>query len=257
MGAGLAFIISATVATGGWLARALTVDGAIAAVLVGTAVVGTTGLPGLATLGAFFVGASLLSRLAPDPTARLDAKGPRRDACQVVANGGPAAIGGLLEYFLPGAGIWVVTASLSAAAADTWATSAGGWSRALPRLITTWTRVPAGTSGGVTGIGTAGALAGAISVSGCAALAGAPPLASGLAAAVGLAGMALDSVLGATVQGRFHCDRCDRPTEQRRHRCGTPATATGGWSWFNNDGVNLAATSAAGLSGLLLWRWLG
>jgi len=87
-------------------------------------------------------------------------------------------------------------------------------------------------------------------------VAGAPRL---LAAAclIGPIGMLLDSVLGATVQGRFHCDRCDAPTERVRHRCGADARRVAGLAWLGNDGVNAAATGAAAVAGWLAWRLLG
>lgn len=244
--------LSLLIAGLGWRWRALDGGGAATAVLVGTAVLAGAGWPGLAALGAFFAGASLISRLAPDPGARHGAKGTRRDWAQVLANGGAAALGALV----PGAGPWVVTASLAAAAADTWATAVGAWSRRPPRHLLTGRVVPAGTSGGVTWLGTAGAVAGAASVAGAAGVASpAPGSLVVIALAIGTAGMLLDSLLGATLQGRFQCDACDEPTERPVHRCGAAARRTGGVTWLGNDAVNAAATAAAALAGLAAW-WL-
>lgn len=249
----LALVTSALVAVAGWRLRALTPTGALAATAVGAAILTGTGWAGMAALGAFFVGASWVSHRAPDRTAALGAKGSTRDAWQVLANGGAAALGALV----PGAGLWIVTASLAAAAADTWATATGGWSRRAPRHILTLAPVPAGTSGGVTPLGTAGAVAGALLVAAAAAVvAGAPRLLAS-ALVIGPLGMLLDSLLGATLQGRFHCAACDAPTETARHRCGAAARHAGGLAWLGNDGVNAAATGAAALAGWLAWRLLG
>lgn len=249
----LALLLSSLVAGLGWWLRLLTPGGALAASLVGTAIIGGTGVPGLLALGSFFVGSSLVSRIAPDLTSRFDGKTTRRDAAQVIANGGAAALGALL----PGAAIWAVTASLAAAAADTWATSVGGWSRSAPRHILRGHPVPAGTSGGVTLLGTVGALVGAAIVGFTVAL-GAHRLALfPLALGVGMLGMLLDSVLGAAVQGRFHCDACDLPTEGAVHRCGRQARPTGGTAWITNDVVNGIATLAAAVAGWAAWYCWG
>lgn len=205
----------------------------------------------MAALGAFFGGATAIGRLAPDHTIAHGAKGQERDPWQVLANGGPAALGALA----PEAGLWLVTASLAAAAADTWATAAGGWSRRPPRQIVTGALIPPGTSGGVTWTGSLGGAVGALSV-GIAVALFAPEWRSLLLAAlsIGVTGMLLDSLLGATLQGRFRCDRCGQDTERRVHHCGQPARLTGGLPWLTNDGVNALATGAAAWLGWVAWR---
>jgi uncharacterized protein (TIGR00297 family) len=248
-------LISAVVALLGWRLRALTAAGAVVALLVGTAILARTGWPGLAALGAFFAGSSLVSRLSPDRAQqRFDAKGNQRDVAQVLANGGAAAVGALLLPAEPA--LWLVSASLAAAAADTWATSFGGWSRTDPSFILSGRRVPAGTSGGVTLMGSAGGLAGSLTVAVSAALIAGGWLLLASCTIIGFAGMILDSLLGATLQARFYCPGCDQPTERSRHRCGASARLTGGVSWVSNDVVNGGATLAAALLGLLAWHWL-
>lgn len=248
----LALALSTLIALPGWRLRALTGLGALAAGLVGTSIASATGWAGLAALGAFFIGSSVISRLAPDRGAeRFDSKGSQRDQWQVLANGGAAALAALV---LGPAAFPVVTISLAAAAADTWATAFGGWSRTLPRHILTGRPVPAGTSGGVTLLGTAGAGLGATLVGlASAAVAGAPSLFSP-ALLLGMLGMLVDSILGAAAQGRFHCAGCDRPTERRVHRCGQSARHTGGLAWLTNDGVNALATGAMTVLGWWVMR---
>jgi len=156
---------------------------------------------------AFFVLSTLLSR-----------RGTARNERQVVANGGIAALAAL-------AGNWTWFAgALAAATADTWATEIGSHSRTLPRLITDGSRVPAGTDGGITLLGTAGAIAGAWFIAGLSSLLGQRSLVA--IAAAGVAGMTIDSLLGATVQGKVR--------------------------WMDNDAVNLAATlTGAACAGLI------
>jgi len=252
-----ALILSLFIAGGGWAVRALTRAGAATASLVGTLILWRTGWPGMAALGAFFVGSSLISKLAPDRSVTsFDAKGSTRDAWQVVANGGAGALGALLVGS-EDAALWVVAASLAAAAADTWATSCGGWSRRLPRHVLTWTPVPPGTSGGVTVLGTTGAMVGAATVGAAAALTAGRPALLAVSLAVGMLGMTADSIIGAAWQSRFHCPACDLATERRVHRCGTRTVTAGGWPWLSNDGVNGLATGISALAGYVVWVWGG
>lgn len=258
MSPALAAALSAILALAAWRARTLEGGGAVAAWTVGAAVLAAAGWLGGATLLAFFLSASVVSRIPPAAPLPLDPKGTRRDAWQVAANGGAAALACLLTLaglIPPNAGLWMLTASLAAAAADTWATSVGGASRRAPRSLLSGAPVPAGTSGGVTWLGTAGALAGALVVAAPAALSGHSRLAVA-GTIIGLGGMLVDSALGASVQGRFHCPRCDIGSEWPRHRCGTRTRHEGGWRWLSNDGVNAVATAFAALAGWLAWAWL-
>jgi len=209
-------------------------------------VVTGTGWAGGAVLAAFFVSSIAVGRIAPRPPG-FDTKGERRDQYQVVANGAPAALGALLGLHDPGLGLWVVTGSLAAAAADTWATSVGGLSRRGPRLLLLGRDVPPGTSGGMTAAGCAAAAAGALLVAAVGVAAGAAPALLPAGTLVGFAGMVADSAIGAAWQGRFRCPECDVASEWRVHRCGTRTVREGGLQWLDNDGVNLGATALAAI----------
>ena len=250
---GVAMLVSALVSAGGFAARALDGAGTVAAWLVGTAVLIGTGWPGGAVLLAFFTLSSAVSRFAPrHRPAALDAKGERRDAWQVLANGGAAASGAALLAGTPAA-LWVVSGALATAAADTGATAWGAGSMALPRHVLTGRAVPAGTSGGMTWRGTLGGLVGAwVTAAAGLPTGGVPLLAAGTG--IGFCGMLLDSWLGAAAQGRFHCPACDAPSEWRRHRCGIQTLHVGGIRWLTNDAVNGLATTAGAFAGWLAWR---
>lgn len=250
----LAVLVSAAAAFAGRRAGALTAGGAVAAAAVGSAILLGASWAGAAALGSFFVSSSLLSHRAPEPSR--EAKGTCRDHWQVLANGGPAAVGGLIGTVEPSLGLWIVTASLAAAAGDTWATSVGGWSRRPPRHLLTGQVVAPGTNGGVTALGTAGGLIGALLVAAAGGLAGGTVLLVPVAGLVGFSGMLLDSLLGAAVQGRFRCPRCNASSEWRTHRCGTATIPQGGWEWLDNDGVNALATAFGALGGWATWALL-
>ncbi|MBW8771929.1 MAG: DUF92 domain-containing protein [Gemmatimonadetes bacterium] len=218
----------------------------------GIRVVWGTGAWGLAALFTFFIGSTVISRICPDPAAeRGEAKGGRRDAGQVLANGGAPALGALLGIGDHRLGLWVLTIGLAAAAADTWATALGATSRTPPRHLLTGRPVEAGTSGGVTWRGSLGGAAGAVSVGAVAGLGSGELRLFAACLGVGTLGMFVDSLLGATLQGRFHCPACDTSTERPRHRCGSIARPVGGFRWLTNDGVNAISTLLA--TGLGWW----
>ena len=73
-----------------------------------------------------------------------------------------------------------------------------------------------------------------------------------VALVAGLAGSFADSLLGATVQARYRCPACEADTERPVHRCGSPTVLVGGWRWFDNDLVNLAASCCGAAFG-----WIG
>lgn len=257
----------ATIAALAWQKRALTFDGALAATAIGAAVLRRGGLPAAGALVTFFVTSSALSRVGEARKARrgtlAQAKGSRRDAWQVLANGAAAAA----CAGLPGrAGDGAFLGAVAAATADTWATEIGLLAAGRPRLITTLHPVPPGTSGGITLHGTLAGLAGALIVGTTwAAIHKSWPRrqkqqsralrhALLVAGTAGMLGSLVDSLLGATLQATYWCPACAEPTEAPRHpACGQPAMHTRGWRWMTNGTVNALAT----LSGALLGAALG
>ncbi len=239
--------------------EALSRSGWLGAVLVGTAVFGFGGWPWAMLLIVFFVSSSALTRYGAHRKAEATrdfAKGGRRDLGQALANGGIAAALAILWGLAPHPILWWMFAgSLAAVTADTWATEVGLLSGRSPRHLLTGRRVPPGTSGAVTPVGTMAAGLGALGI-GILAVGLSPVGGSlGMALPVGLAGflgMVLDSLLGATVQRIYWCDRCGKETERPIHGCGQPARPLRGWRWLNNDGVN-ALAALAGALGVLAW----
>ena len=238
--------------------RSLSTSGALAAIAVGT-LCAAAGWPWAALLIAFFVTSSLLSRLgAPRKEARTEgivAKGGERDAVQVVANGGVFGIAALGSIVAPWWG-WMPLAAgaLAAATADTWGTEIGTLAASRPRSIISLRPVPPGTSGGVTIAGTAASVAGAAFIGVIALVLGWPPAAAWGALVGGVAGSLADSVLGATVQARRWCDRCDEGTERRVHSCGSVTRSAGGLGWLDNDAVNVGCALAGAMVALAVAR---
>jgi uncharacterized protein (TIGR00297 family) len=256
-GAVAAIAIAALARRAGSLSR----SGAIAAAVIGAAAV-AAGWNWGALLVAYFVSSSLLSRLGR-PRKRLNTAGMiekagPRDAIQVLSNGLPFAILATSWAVDPdafgaaGAVMCAAATSLSASAADTWATEIGIWVGQKPRSILTLRPIPAGQSGGITIPGLLGSFAGAAFIS---AVAGSLGWRRNVLATIvvgGILGALVDSFAGAILQQRRWCDACAVTTEMRTHDCGAPTRHAGGLAFMNNDAVNLLATTVGALFGLLV-----
>jgi Predicted membrane protein len=255
--AALGFLLASLMVLVAVRSRALTRDGGVAAVAVGTICV-AAGWGWAALLLVFFVTSSALSRVREAARARLTesviAKGGARDALQVLANGGIFTLAALLSLLLPWAG-WLPlgAGAIAASTADTWSSEVGTLSPTSPVLVTSWKRVPAGTSGAVTPLGLGAAVAGALLIALVAWLVGWPPGAAVAAIIGGVAGALADSFAGALWQARRCCPRCGRHTERKVHICGTTTELTGGIPWLDNDGVNLLSCAAGAVVALLVW----
>lgn len=273
---GLGLILSLVIGGVGYWRRSLSLSGVFGAVIVGTTIFGFGGWVRGLLLIAFFASSSLLSHFKArrkEALAEKFAKGGRRDLAQTLANGGLAAllalVIGLIGNAAPAYPILALAfiGALATVNADTWATELGVLAKKPPRLITTGAAVPVGTSGGVTGVGSLAALAGGtfIGLAAFVLVQAAAQLTLGrwlwndwlllpVAALSGLTGAMFDSLLGATVQAIYRCDRCAVETERRMHRCGQATRQMRGLRWLDNDWVNFLASAvgAAVAAGLAL-----
>jgi uncharacterized protein (TIGR00297 family) len=238
---------AAIVAVAAWRARALTLDGAVAAFLAGAIVFGSGGWRAAAVLFAFFLPSTLFSRVGAARKRALatgEQHGPR-NGWQVLANGGVAAACALAAS-RGGASFAVAFAgAFAAAAADTWGTEIGMLSSASPRSIVTLRPLQPGMSGGITRLGTIATFAGALFVGLIASLVQIAPLVP--VALGGVAGALLDSFAGATLQAERWCPACEQACETSRHGCGRQTLLRRGVSWIENDVVNFAATLCGAL----------
>ncbi len=235
--------------------RVLSASGAIAAFVVGAVTFGIGDWNATAVLFAFFLPSALLSRLGRVRKRELVDIGKQgaRDAWQVLANGGVAAACLLLSLRFGAPMLAGFAAGFAAASADTWGTEIGTLVRGTPRSILTMKRLATGLSGGITFAGTLAELAGAALVALVAQvvhISAFVPVFAG-----GFAGALFDSILGASVQALRYCATCERICETNPHHCGTPTSLRRGWSWLENDAVNLAATlCGAAIGGFVALR---
>ncbi|MGQ0570808.1 MAG: DUF92 domain-containing protein [Armatimonadota bacterium] len=253
----ISLALAAVVAAAAWRLRWLTRDGALAAFIVGAAILEFGGVVWALALAAFFASGSLLTLVGRARKSQPEHRGRGRTWLQVVGTGGVAAgasvlygtgiVPALPSPLLPAA----FFGALAAAAADTWATEIGILSAAAPRLITTGETVRAGTSGGVTMLGTKSGIAGAAMIAAFGVIdaqGSARVFVTVLVA--GVLSMLLDSLLGATVQASFR--RPDGGMTEEPER-GTALER--GIAWMTNPMVNLIATLAGAIiaGGLTAW----
>lgn len=199
--------------------RLLTLDGAIAATIVGgliwEAAKWSTAIP----LLLFFFSAGILSQIGKTRKKTLGLEAKPRSAIQVFANGGPPFLCAVFflwtnePVFLP-----TLIGGIAAATADTWATEIGAAFGKKVFRITTLERAVPGKSGAVSTHGIIASFFGAAFIASTAPLVGRTDLIP-LLTTLAFFGSILDSVLGDLFQ------------ESKKTR------------WMTNDMVNLISVS--------------
>jgi uncharacterized protein (TIGR00297 family) len=239
---------------GAYKLKSLSISGGYGAFLLGVFMFGTGNWDTMLPLIGFFVLSSLLSKLSSKKDLNsISSKGSQRDIIQVYANGGIPLVFAILWYTSNFSSGWLYgafLASLAAATADTWETEIGSFSKKLPVNILTLKRVTKGYSGGISLIGTLGGLIGATTIALIAHFTSSVTLDQatlGLIIGSGFLGSIVDSILGAGLQTKYVCVKCDSPTEKLIH-CDYETQRVSGLSWLDNDWVNVAGTlSGAGI----------
>lgn len=236
----------------GWLS----VSGGISALVVGSVTLTAGGWAAAVVLLTFFMTSSILSRWRAERKKRMElltARGTRRGAVQVLANGGVATLS-IALYLLTGEDRWwlAFAGAYAAANADTWSSEIGALSPVPPHHLLTGHPLEAGDSGGVTLQGFLAGWAGSLLVAITAGVLLPLPLSRIASVAIGgFMGTLVDSLLGATVQARYRCVRCGERVESAQH-CASLAQYAGGWRWMSNDMVNLLCTLTGAAVAFLL-----
>lgn len=258
----LGFLFAGIIALISYRVGVLNRSGALAAMVLGTVVFGFGGWEWAVVLLGFFITSSGLSKFLKRRKRDLSekfSKGSNRDAGQVWANGGVAGIFVLSHLLFPQA-VWpwlAFAGAFAAVNADTWGTELGVLTNQTPISLITGKAVERGTSGGITFWGTVFGGIGALLIAILAVgvwpgdipndmrhILWLPVVGITLA---GIFGSLVDSFLGATIQAIYFCPKCKKETERfPTHLCGTKTKKIRGFSWMNNDWVNiLCALSGA------------
>ncbi len=254
----IGLVLSTFIGYLGYRRAALTRSGWLGAIITGTVIFGFGGLEAGLLLVVFFASASLLTRYkesAKTDIAMNFAKGGRRDLAQALANGGVAMIAALIWGLSHNPiGLAALVGALAEANADTWATELGILSKRLPRLITTGREVAAGTSGGITPLGSIAAVIGAGMIGLLAALFRSDWRLFPIGLLAGSIGALVDSLLGGTVQGIYFSEIRHTETEKPIELEGTPNRLLRGHRFINNDVVNFASTLIGAVVAMALFN---
>jgi uncharacterized protein (TIGR00297 family) len=214
----------------------LTPAGWCHAAILGTVLWGCLGPRGWLAVVAYLLLGSLVTRLGfrrKQERGLAEARGGRRGPENVWGSAATGALVALAVPLVPA--VWVeplliaFAASFAAKLADTCGSEIGKrWGRHT-WLITTLRPVPPGTEGAISLEGTAASLAGSALMASLARALDLVPdgRAFALVVGVGLAATLLESLIGATAQGR--------------------------WRWLGNEAVNALQTALAALLALLIW----
>jgi len=159
--------------------------------------------------------------------------------------------------------------ALAVALADWAGSELGLLSGQPPRNIVSGRASRAGAAGAISLLGTVAALAAAWLVGLSALLASMTvawlgredlpraylwlPLAAMIA---GILGALLDSFLGASAQGIYYCEGCERYCEAPIHDCGRQAVPIRGWPWLTNNLINWVSGIVGSAAMVTLTIWL-
>jgi uncharacterized protein (TIGR00297 family) len=225
--------LNAVIAVLAWALGSIDAGGAVSAVIIGTVITGSLGLPFFAVMVAFFVVGSLVTRVGYRKKAALgiaQERGGARGLRHAWANGGVPAFLALMAALAPpqlrDLLVLAYAASVATAAADTCSSEIGKAFGRRTFLITSFRPVAPGTEGAISLEGTLGGLVGACLVSGTGAALGAYGwTAAALVAAAGLLGSLAESVIGVAAERR---------------------------GWMGNDLLNATNTAIGALIAVLL-----
>jgi uncharacterized protein (TIGR00297 family) len=204
--------VNLVLAVAGYAARTVDRSGAVAGLLVGTAIWACLGWRGYLLLLAFFVLGSGLTKLgyrAKLAAGTAQERGGRRGARHALANAGVAVACALFAATTAYPLLYTLAfaAAFATAAADTAGSEIGQLMGRRTFLITTFRPVPRGTDGAVSLEGTVAGILAAAVVAGLGVALGLFPWVGGaLVVAAAFAGTVIESVVGATLEKRALLD---------------------------------------------------
>lgn len=204
----MGLLANVVVAVLGWMARTVTVPGAITGAVIGTVVVAGLGWSGWLLLLATFGLAAATTRTGHARKQRAgiaESRGGRRGPGNAIANTGIAAWAGVMAMGLPDPTVayLIAAAALATAGSDTVASEIGKAYGRTTWLVTSFRRVAPGTTGAVSAEGTlAGVAAAGLLAAVASALGLIPAWTIALVTVAATVASLIEGALGATLEAR-------------------------------------------------------
>jgi uncharacterized protein (TIGR00297 family) len=239
--------------------KSVSVSGLMSMLIISTTFIWNGGIAALTVLFSMFAGSSVLTKYKQEYKSFLTDKvlkkhGPR-DAIQAICNLGVAFCCYILYTFTEEKTyLLALLCSVAASNADSWASEIGVLSKSKPILITNFKTCKPGISGGITLLGTFAGIVGSCFIAAISILLNnsislnysAIHLFT-LITLSGIAGLLIDSILGATLQVVYKDDQGEE-TENST----VSQSKSRGLSWINNDFVNFLSSFLVALGIILL-----
>lgn len=252
-------IISGLIATLAYMKKSLTQDGLWMAMLLGTLMYVFGGILVWASLIAFFISSSLLTKLH-EKKDKETSKG--RNYMQVISNALVATICSVI-YYVTALDIFLVAAIVSIATSnsDTWASEIGALSKGKTKYIVNFKLAPKGVSGAISSLGTFASLVGALFIALVFIILAlllqtfevSNILYDGLIIMLGgFLGSLIDSYLGGLIQAKYKGVISGTITE-KKWLPDEKVVLASGFALITNDAVNFLSGLLSSVLMILLW----
>ena len=234
MNLGISIILSLLLGLIVHLKKALTMPALIPAVLFSTLITYFGGITSFIILVVVFLG-SIITKLFNKNKKRY-----KRKLIQIISNVGVGTLS-LIIYKITANDIYLlVYASVMAESlADTLASDIGILSKREPINILTLKKGERGLSGNISILGLISTLIGSLLIGTIYYIGIEKNIISFLIIVLsGFLGSLVDSILGASIQVKYRCEKCKKITERKEH-CGKKTNYYKGIKWIDNNLVNL------------------
>ena len=230
--------------------------GTISSIFMGNLIYLVTGIWGFILVIEFFIIGFICTRFRFKQKRRkgiAQEKGGIRSWENVVANGFAFSLFGTL-YYLTSNELFLIgfITSIAIATGDTLATEIGLLSSKKPRLITNFKEVETGKSGGITVLGTIASILGIMIIILSSSVNGFSFNTNILMISIigAIFGTFIDSIIGATIQAQYFCNKCNKFTELSIHH-EQQNKLIKGFSFIDNNIVNLLSTLSGSMISIL------